>query len=85
MYELANFTNNVMTQTEKARELARQVNERAEKEGGIMMPMLNEEEELAKRILLLSLEWPSSLSCSKSADLEDKEADRVQVPRRCLL
>ena len=69
VYELAVFARTAIRDTEKAQKDAIEHNQK----NALQMPVPNVEEVLSRRILILSLDWPGSLSCSKVAGLTDDE------------
>ena len=69
VYELAVFARTAIRDTEKARKDAITNNQK----NVLQMPVPSVEEELSRRILILSLNWPGSLSCSKVAGLTEDE------------
>ena len=70
VYELAVFARTAIRDTEKAQKDAIAYNQ---KNPVTPMRVPSVEEELSRRILILSLNWPGSLSCSKVAGLTEDE------------
>ena len=69
VYELAVFVRTVIRDTEKVRKDVIAQNQK----NVLQMPVPSVEEALSRRILILSLSWPGSLSCKKVAGLTEKE------------
>ena len=72
MYELAIFTRNVVKDTKAKKEEAdRKGKEQTALGARQWVPEL--ETELLRRIMILSLDWPGSLSCRKTSELDEVE------------
>ena len=69
VYELAVFARTAIRDTEKAQKDAKLHNQK----NVLQMPVPSVEEVLSRRILILSLNWPGSLSCNKVAGLTGEE------------
>ena len=69
VYELANYTQHIIKETEAAKANVLKQNESRY----VQMPIPDIKVELSRRMLILSLDWPSSFSCAKVATLNDTE------------